>query len=105
MAATQEASAAQRPLTAFAVQYLAGRLPALVSVRPQPGDWPGQSGLPCHVSPEPLDSPQVNDMRRVASIVGDDAGYPAPRQALHGAVFPQAGEAPPALAGLFGASM
>jgi len=37
----------------------------------------------------------VNDVRRVASIVGDDVGYPAPRQALHGAVFPQAGEAPP----------
>ena len=39
----------------------------------------------------------VNDVRRVASIVGDDVGYPAPRQALHGAVFPQAGEAPPLL--------
>ena len=45
-------------------------------------------------------SPTVNDVRRVADIVGDDVGYPAPRLALHGAVFPQAGEAPPALAGL-----
>jgi len=40
----------------------------------------------------------VNDVDRVANVVGDDVGYPAPWQALPGVVFPQASEAPPALA-------
>jgi hypothetical protein len=51
----------------------------------------GHNGTP---SAACLDSPEVNDVRRVANVVGDDVGYPAPRQALPGVVFPQAGEAP-----------
>ncbi len=42
----------------------------------------------------PSQGERVNDARRVADVVGDDVGYPAPRQALHGVVFPQADEAP-----------
>jgi hypothetical protein len=41
---------------------------------------------------------QMNDVGRVANVVSDDMGYPAPWQALPGVVFPQASEAPPALA-------
>ena len=38
---------------------------------------------------------QMNDVGRVANVVSDDMGYPAPWQALPGVVFPQASEAPP----------
>lgn len=77
----------QRSLTAFAVQVSGRTTTALVSVRQQPDDRPGQSGLPCCVSPEPLNSPKVNDVGRVANVVSDDVGYPAPWQALPGVVF------------------
>ena len=59
----------------------------------------------CGAPPAGARQAWVKDARRVADVVGDHVGYPAPRLALRGVVFPQAGEAPPALAALFGASM